>query len=79
MAVFFEGYQIHHAPFLHQELTPDEPCCCLAWALAKESADSVRAQHLSRLHAEIHKQVKHRDPKMGGCGRAGVGSPGWVN
>ena len=40
-----------------QELTPDEPCCCLAWALAKESADSVRPQQLSRLHAEIQKQA----------------------
>jgi len=44
-----------------EELTPDEPCCCLAWALAKESADSVRAQHLSRLHAEIQKQARFFD------------------
>lgn len=41
-----------------RELTPDEPCCCLAWALAKESADSVRPQQLSRLHAEIQKQAR---------------------
>eukprot|EP00438_Fugacium_kawagutii_P009061 Skav225882 [mRNA] locus=scaffold2702:39687:49558:- [translate_table: standard] len=39
------------------ELTPDEPCCCLAWAIAKESADAVRGQ-LSSLHAEIQKQAR---------------------
>lgn len=35
----------------------DEFYCCLAWALAKESADRVRAEHLSHLHAEVQKQV----------------------
>lgn len=40
-----------------KEVRVDEFYCCLAWALAKESADRVRAEHLSHLHAEVQKQV----------------------
>ncbi|CAK8988369.1 unnamed protein product, partial [Durusdinium trenchii] len=47
-----------------EEVRVDEFYCCLAWALAKESADRVRAEHLSHLHAEVQKQAQFFNAKL---------------